>query len=45
MDFPLDLDLTTYLNKMTYEELYGIMMKIPQDNNNNAKDDIKVSHE
>lgn len=41
MDFPLDADLTTYLNKMAYEELYNIMMKLPQDNINDSKDNIK----
>lgn len=38
-DFPLEADLADLLHKMTYEELLKIMMRLPQDLENDAKDE------
>lgn len=41
-DFPLDLELVEAINKLTYEELFNVMMRIPNDIENNAKDDTEI---
>lgn len=43
-DFPLDMELVEAINKMTYDEIFNVMMRIPNDNENNAKDDTEVTN-
>jgi len=38
-DFPLDLEMTRALNKMSYEELVGVMSKMKEDMENNSNDE------
>ena len=42
MEFPLDMELVEALNKLTYEELFNVMLRIPVDTESNSKDDIEV---
>ena len=37
-DFPMDASMVRVMYKMAYEELLGIMMKMPNDGSNNAQD-------
>lgn len=40
-DFPIDLELVDTINKMTYEEIFNVMMKVPNDMERNAEDDTE----
>ena len=37
-EFPMSLDMVRVMYKMSYEELTGIMMKVPNDTTNNSQD-------
>jgi hypothetical protein len=38
--FPMDDELTSALFKMAYDEIFGVAMRVPQDNTNDAKSGI-----
>jgi hypothetical protein len=44
MNFPIDLELTEAICKMTYDEIFNVMMRIPIDNENDAKDNLNVEN-
>lgn len=42
-DFPLDMELVEAINKLTYDEIFNVMMRVSGDNENNAADDNVIT--